>query len=119
MPPRIAAWLETKSGITVEFRDRLRDTDLEAHRVLCAIHAAAMSVSGPSNGRERARNGPSSTWLSTTEVAKHAGVRDRTVRRWIDSGCLPARLQASRWLISSIDLHEFLRERGRSCGDAS
>lgn len=44
-------------------------------------------------------------FLTTKEVAKHFGITDRTVRRHIKRGMLPAiALHAKQWLIKETDL---------------
>ena len=108
IPPRIAHWLETKAGATADWRDRLRDTDLEAHQVMAALHWAATqhrSDTGtkPVVGhREREK---SEAWLSTAEAAHEMKVTDRCVRKWIHTGRLPATMSGARWLINRSDLH--------------
>jgi excisionase family DNA binding protein len=107
VPPRIAHWLENKAGITADWRDHLRDTDLEAHQVMAALHwAATQHRSGigtnlPVAQRKRAEL---EVWLSTTEAAREMNVTDRCIRKWIHTGRLPATMSGARWLISRNDL---------------
>jgi molybdopterin-binding protein len=51
------------------------------------------------------------THFRATEAAALLGVSDDTVRRWIDSGRIPAvRDAAGRWSVQGRDLAEFARE---------
>jgi molybdopterin-binding protein len=51
------------------------------------------------------------TQFRVTEAAALLGVSDDTVRRWIDTGRLPAvRDGAGRWSVQGRDLAEFARE---------
>jgi excisionase family DNA binding protein len=51
-------------------------------------------------------------YLSITDVARELGINDRTVRRWIKSGELPAtRDIVGRYRIARTDLEEFRRRR--------
>ena len=49
--------------------------------------------------------------LSTQQAAKHFGVHERTVRRWIKSGKLPAELIEGRWLVQIADAN--VRDNGQ------
>jgi excisionase family DNA binding protein len=108
VPPRIAHWLETKAGITADWRDHLRDTDLVAHQVMAALHWAAtqhrsgIGTNSPVAQRKRAE---SNVWLSTTEAARELRVTDRCVRKWISAGRLHATMSGARWLINRNDIH--------------
>jgi|SRR6185369_1429019 excisionase family DNA binding protein len=110
VPPRIAHWLETKAGVTAEWRDRLRDTDLEAHQVMAALHWAATehrSDTGTNSVVGHRKRPESEGWLSTTEAAHEMKVTDRCIRKWIHTGRLPAIMSGARWLIKRNDLHVF------------
>ncbi len=107
MPPRIAHWLETKAGVTGDWRDRLRDTDLEAHQVMAALHWAASqhrSGIGTNSLVAQRKRAESEAWLSTTEAAREMNVTDRCIRKWIHTKRLPATMAGARWLISRNDL---------------
>ena len=108
VPPRIARWLETKAKVTADWRDRLRDTDLEAHEVMVALHWAALRHSRSGIGTKpivgQRQRASSEVWLSTSEVARELKVTDRCVRKWIGTGRLPATMSGCRWLINRNDL---------------
>jgi excisionase family DNA binding protein len=107
VPPRIAHWLETKTGVTADWRISLQGTDPEAYEVMLALHMAAL--------RHRAGIGTNSTvgqseraeskLMSTTEAAREMKVTDRCIRKWITAGRLPATMSGCRWLVNRDDLH--------------
>lgn len=106
VPPRIARWLDRKSGMTYEKRIALRDTDPEAYSVLAALRMVALTdgeTPGSANGTKVAepqRNQQDSeAWLTTAEAAKLTGVTDRCIRKWIATQRLPARRHGGRWVI--------------------
>ena len=51
--------------------------------------------------------------LSIAAAAKRVDQSTRTVRRWIESGELPAYRLGRRWRIAEADLEEFPRRRRR------
>src|SRR4051812_25821902 len=53
--------------------------------------------------------------LSVRQVAAEARVNERTVRRWVTSGALPATMSERSFRISRDDLARFLRA-GRATG---
>lgn len=48
---------------------------------------------------------------SLEEVAERLGVSERTVRRWVKAGDLPAYKPGREYRIKPVDLDEFLEER--------
>lgn len=107
VPPRIAHWLETNAGVTADWRDRLRDTDLEAHQVMAALHWAATqhrSGIGTNSPVGQRKQPESQVWLSTCEAAREMKVSDRCIRKWISTDRLPATMSGCRWLINRNDL---------------
>ena len=107
VPPRIARWLETKAKVTADWRDRLRDTDLEAHEVMVALHWAALRHrSGIGTKPVVGQSGiaESNLWLSTAEAAREMRVSDRCIRKWCSTGRLRATMSGARWLINRNDL---------------
>lgn len=112
VPPRIAHWLETKAGITADWRERLRDTDLEAHQVMAALHWAATqhrSDIGTKRAAGQSERAESVVWLSTSEAACELRVTDRCIRNWCRTKRLLATMSGARWLINRNDLHIFAR----------
>jgi excisionase family DNA binding protein len=108
VPPRIAAWLEQKAGVTADWRILLRDTDPLAYEVLAALRLAALhhcSGSGTEVAGVHTNPRDSKQWLTTTEAAQQAGVTGRCIRKWIAIGRLPARMHGNRYLIDPHDLH--------------
>ena len=108
VPPRIAHWLETRAGVTDDWRDRLRDTDLEAHQVMAALHWAAPLHRSGSGTKTVVRQGEwtqLNMWLSTNQAAHEMNVTDRCIRKGIHTGRLPATMSGARWLINRSDLH--------------
>ena len=107
VPPRIAHWLETKAGVTDDWRDRLRDTDPEARQVMAALHWAAAqhrSAFGTNSVVGQRQRASSEVWLSTTEAAREMRVTDRCIRKWIHTKRLPATMSGRRWLVNRNDL---------------
>jgi excisionase family DNA binding protein len=109
VPPRIAAWLERRAGVTADLRIRLRGVDREAYAALAALHLSAMydssSDCGTKVGAAQETTAQSETWLTTSEAAQQADVTDRCVRKWIAEGRLPATRRGGRWLIHRKALH--------------
>jgi excisionase family DNA binding protein len=108
VPPRFAAWLEDKAGLTAERRLMLRDTDQVAYEVLAALRLAALAHRS-GNGTKMAAPQPvqpqSESWLTTSQAAQLAGVTDRCIRKWIAQHRLPATRHGERWLINPAHLH--------------
>ncbi len=50
-------------------------------------------------------------FYSLEEVAERLGISERTVRRWIKAGDLPAYQPGREYRIRSTDLEEFLEQR--------
>ena len=103
VPPRIAAWLESKAGMTSERRIMLRGSDPLAYEVLTALRYAALQHGASANGRiiavRQQVTQDLSMWMTTSEAAAQLGVTDRAIRQRIASGKLPAMRRGSRWLI--------------------
>ncbi|WP_368834360.1 helix-turn-helix domain-containing protein [Mycobacterium intracellulare] len=97
--PRIARWLEQKSGMTADRRMRLYFSDPEAYEVLSALHAVSRSDCGTEQVAGQRDTEHSTVWMSTGEVAKALDVSDRCIRKWCRSGRLRAVQVGSRWLI--------------------
>ena len=57
------------------------------------------------------------TYLSLKQLAEVFGVNERTVRRWISSGTLPAYKLGHQWRISQRDLDAFLQRARRGKGN--
>ena len=107
VPPRIAAWLEERAGLTSDRRIRLRVTDPAAYEVLMALHVAALdhrSGTGTNLAPAQPVRPESEKWLTTTEAASLLGVTDRAIRNWCASGRLPATRRGGRWLINAADV---------------
>jgi excisionase family DNA binding protein len=102
VPPRIAAALEEKAGLTADRQILVRDNDPLAYEVLAALHLAALihsSGSGTKLAAVQHGSKESDQWLTTTEAAAEVGVTDRCIRKWITTGRLPARQHGNRYLI--------------------
>ena len=52
-----------------------------------------------------------SSLLDIPAVAAVCGVSEKTVRRWISAGDLPAAKLGSQWRIRPQDLDDFIRDR--------
>lgn len=50
------------------------------------------------------------TFYSVRETAEHLGVHEKTIRRWIASGLMPAHRLGRQWRIARADLERFLRD---------
>lgn len=106
IPPRIAHWLEEKSGMTADRRIRLRDTDPDAYVALAALHisAAHRSDTGTNAAAAQPVTADLSMWMTTSEAAKTLGVTDRCIRKWCKTGRIQAVMSGSRWLIDRNSL---------------
>ena len=51
-------------------------------------------------------------YLSVREVAATFRVSAKTVRRWIESGTLPATRPGRDWRVARSDLHDLAQRRG-------
>jgi excisionase family DNA binding protein len=103
VPPRIAAWLEKRAGLTNDRRIALRDTDPAAYAVLAALRLAALnhfSGTGTKLAAQQHLTQELRVWMSTSTAAALLGVTDRAIRKWIATGKLPATRHGSRWLIN-------------------
>jgi excisionase family DNA binding protein len=103
VPPRIAAWLEKRAGVTHDRRIALRDTDPTAYAVLAALRLAALyhcSGTGTELPAQQHRTQELRLWMSTSTAAALFGVTDRAIRKWIATGKLPATRHGGRWLIN-------------------
>jgi excisionase family DNA binding protein len=114
IPPRIAAWLESKAGMAPERRLALRGTDAEAYEILTALHLSALgyrsgsfgsSPTGTEDAWAQQDSTESTEWLTTTEAAEIVGVTGRCVRKWIAKQRLPAKWLGDRYMIRRHDLH--------------
>jgi excisionase family DNA binding protein len=109
VPPRVAAWLDAKTGLTSDRRMLLRITDAAAYEVLAALRLSALAHDDSENGTAIVGPQPnqpqSEMWLTTAQAAQRAGVTDRCVRKWIAQHRLPATRHGGRWLINSAQLH--------------
>lgn len=107
VPPRIAAWLESKAGITADRRINLRVSDPEAYEVLAALHLAALSYGSDDGTKPAVSQGTApelTMWVTTSHAAAQLGITDRAVRKRIDTGRLPATRCGNRWMIHAHHL---------------
>jgi len=103
VPPRIAAWLEKRAGVTNERRIALRDTDPAAYAVLAALRLVTLydcSDAGAKLAAQQHLTQELRMWMSTSTAAALLGVTDRAIRKWIAAGTLPATRHGGRWLIN-------------------
>jgi excisionase family DNA binding protein len=116
VPARVAAWMDATLRLR-EVRTAVRAADAEVYSVLVAIRLAALTWrNGTSGSGQQAAPQPASTpgsqLMTTTQAAAITGVSDRTIRRAVSGGTLPARKHGGRWLITSTDLDQY-RARAR------
>jgi excisionase family DNA binding protein len=107
VPPRIAAWLEKRAGVTDDRRIALRDTDPAAYTVLAALRLAALyhcSGTGTQLAEQQHITEELAVWMSTSTAAELLGITDRAIRKRIAAGKLPATRHGSRWLINRNEL---------------
>jgi excisionase family DNA binding protein len=113
VPPRIAAWLEAKAGVSSDKRIALRDSDPLAYEVLMALHCAALhhgSATGTESTMGLGDSRDLEAWLTTGEVAKRVDLSDRAIRKMIAAGRLAATKRGGRWLLNlnHIQIAQFL-----------
>ncbi|MFL0276994.1 helix-turn-helix domain-containing protein [Mycobacterium sp. SMC-19] len=102
VPPRIAAWLEAKAGLTADRRIGLRVTDPPAYEILAALHLAALhhrSGTGTETAGRQRNPQDSDVWITTAQAAQLLGCTDRAVRKWCRDGRISATRCGGRWLI--------------------
>jgi excisionase family DNA binding protein len=108
VPPRIAAWLEEKAGVTSDRRIGMRGTDPLAYEVLAALYIAALQHRSDLGTKRAGGQGTPEDckqWLTTAEAAHEAGVTDRCIRKWITGGQLPATRTGWQYLIDRTHLN--------------
>lgn len=54
---------------------------------------------------------PHDSLMTIPEVAAKLRVSEKTIRRWIKGGDLPAAKLGAQWRIRSWDLQDFIRDR--------
>ena len=59
----------------------------------------------------RSQNRPPESLLDIPAVAGVCGVSEKTIRRWIKAGELPAARLGGQWRIRPRDLDNFIRDR--------
>ncbi|MGB3772868.1 MAG: helix-turn-helix domain-containing protein [Rhodococcus sp. (in: high G+C Gram-positive bacteria)] len=112
VPPRIARWLDSQSGMTADRRIRLRTTDREAYVVLTALYLAAIgSANGTKDAASQRYRQGYNQWVSTKEAAAMLNVTDRCIRKWCATGRIRAEQIGARWLVdpNSIDIADSRR----------
>ena len=105
--PRIARWLDSKTGMTADRRILLRTTDPEAYTVLTALYLVAIGSANGTKTTAAQRNKRDYTeWVSTKEAATMLDVTDRCIRKWCTNGRVRARQVGGRWLVdpNSLDI---------------
>jgi excisionase family DNA binding protein len=111
VPPRIAAWLEKRAGVTDERRIALRDSDPAAYAVLAALRLAALyhrSDTGTKLAEQQHVTQELMVWINTSTAAALLGITDRAIRKRIATGRLPATRHGSRWLINRNHLQALM-----------
>ncbi len=110
VPRRVCAYLNRYADLE-RFRLQTRGQDAEVDSVLIAFRLAELKWREAATGtKEAARpelEGPSTTWISTTQAAAHLGVGDRAIRKAIAEGRLHAVSVAGRWRIQREQLEHF------------
>jgi hypothetical protein len=113
VPARVAAWL-TREARLDELRVRTMGTDPEVSAVLVALARAGAewrsSVLGTSIA-EPAEPIPSSTPMTTSDVADQLEITERGVRKAIATKRLRAELVGDRWSIAPEALAHFKASR--------
>ncbi|PQM52036.1 helix-turn-helix domain-containing protein [Mycolicibacter virginiensis] len=100
--PRMARWLDRKSGMTEDRRINLRTTDPDAYVALTALHiSACYSGNGTEPTAAQPNTAQSEMLMTTTAAAQALNVTDRCIRKWCAAGKLHARRVGGRWLIDS------------------
>ena len=105
--PRIARWLDSKTGMTADRRILLRTTDPEAYVVLTALYLASIgSANGTKTTAAQRDRQDYTQWVSTKEAATMLNVTDRCIRKWCINGRVRAKQVGGRWLINpnSLDI---------------
>lgn len=109
VPPRVASWLKTQLGTTLDRRINMRGTDPEGYAVLTALHLSALgyrsgaftsSPGGTKAACQQQDHAESQEWLTTTEAAELVGVTARCVRKWIENKQLPAKRHGKQYIVN-------------------
>jgi excisionase family DNA binding protein len=105
--PRMARWLERELKMTADRRILMRDSDPEAYEVFVALHFAATgfrSDLGTNHAAGQPDQAQLKAWISTGDAADEIGVTDRCIRKWCNTGRLPATWSGNRWWINRNDI---------------
>lgn len=109
VPARVAAWLERHARLG-ELHAGNRGADPEVDAVLVALVLAARAWRMSATGRvEAAPTGTEtpSRQMNAAQAAEVIGVSDRSIRRAITTGRLPARKVATCWVIEREDVEHY------------
>ena len=115
VPADVALVLLVNAGLD-EYRRGHRGENRRVDDVLVEMTEAAIrwrELTG--NGHRIAPtrdNGTSSQWLTTAQAAQHARVSDRTIRRAITTGRLPAARHGHAYAINRDDIDRYTRSTG-------
>ncbi|QSN53752.1 helix-turn-helix domain-containing protein [Mycobacteroides abscessus] len=107
IPPRFAAFLETRAGITDEERRRIMVTDPIGYRFLVALHLAAKAWRSQPRGNaaEVDAAAGSGEWLTSTQVATLLGLTRRCITQRCAAGKFRARRLGRLWMVHHSEVH--------------
>jgi excisionase family DNA binding protein len=115
VPGDVALVLLVKAGLR-EYRIARRGENRRVDDVLVEMTAAAIRWrESTGNGHHVAPTqdtGTPSQWLTTTQAAQRARVSDRTIRRAITDGRLPATRHGHAYAINRDDIDRYTRSVG-------
>lgn len=117
VPGRVASVLLRTTTLGRYAAER-RSDDPEVDAVLVALRVAAMAWRAQAGGSGSGPSlsvidggGASSGQLTTAQAAQRLGIAERSVRRAIQAGRLPATLLGSRWVLDPEDVEHYRARR--------
>ena len=115
VPADVALVLLVKAGLH-EYRRGHRGENKRVDDVLVEMTTAAIRWRELTDNGHRIAptrdNRTSSQWLTTTQAAQRARVSDRTIRRAINDGLLPATRHGHAYTINRDDFDRYTRSTG-------
>jgi hypothetical protein len=97
-----------------ELRTRFRGRDEAIYTLLHDLSVVALHTAGPGKEQRQETASEEDQEWTVNQVARAAGLADRTVRLDCERGELPAEKKYRRWTITSAEAHTYIRRRRKN-----